>query len=151
LVAVIVPELVPSGVDTVTTTDPVDAAAGAIARMMLDVLTYQPVGAGVDPNSTAVAPSKCAPEMVTNVPPLSGPFAGETNETLGGAVDVAPAMFGDPIATRAAATTIPAATTTVRVLMIRPPFGQFAVVRWAGGRDLTASRPRQPTQNIRWV
>jgi len=116
LVAVIVPELVPSGVDTVTTTDPVDAAAGAIARMMLDVLTYQPVGAGVDPKSTAVAPSKSPPVISTKVPPPRGPWEGETEFTTG-TVDVALAIPGTPAVTKPTARRVPSKRTPIRLFI----------------------------------
>jgi hypothetical protein len=46
--------------------------------------TIKPV-AGVAPKVTAVAPLKSLPEMVTEVPPPSGPAAGETEVTAGAA------------------------------------------------------------------
>jgi hypothetical protein len=45
--------------------------------------------AGVMPKSTAVAPVKLEPEMVTLVPPAVGPELGEIPVIVGGAAEVA--------------------------------------------------------------
>ena len=44
--------------------------------------TVKPAAA-VAPKATAVAPVKLVPVIVTEVPPASGPVAGDTDETVG--------------------------------------------------------------------
>ena len=53
--------------------------------------------AGVTPKSTAVAPLKSVPVMITNVPPAVGPEVGETELTVGAATKVnsSPALVGE--------------------------------------------------------
>ena len=58
------------GIVTVTLTTPVPAAS--VAVICVDELTVKVVAA-VDPKSTAVAPVKLAPVMVTVVPPATAP------------------------------------------------------------------------------
>ena len=71
---------VPPGVATVTSTVPLPA--GLVALMELDELTVTPVAAEA-PKSTAVAPVKPLPEIVTDVPPAVDPVFGLTPETVG--------------------------------------------------------------------
>src|ERR1700681_3051905 len=73
--------LVASGVVTVTSTVPVPAGETAV----IDVaeLTLKLVAA-VGPKSTAVAPVKFVPVMLTDVPPPAGPPFGFTSVTVGG-------------------------------------------------------------------
>jgi hypothetical protein len=73
--------LAPPGVATVISTVPA-AAAGAVAVMEVALLTVKAV-AFLVPNSTAVAPVKLVPVMVTLVPPASGPAVGATLVTVG--------------------------------------------------------------------
>ena len=72
--------LVPPGVVTVTSTVP--APAGAVAVIWVALLTVKPVAAVV-PKSTAVAPVKFVPVIVTLVPPAGGPAVGLTAVTVG--------------------------------------------------------------------
>ena len=74
-----VPE-VPAGVVTVTSTVPVPA--GDVALIDVALLTITPVAA-LAPKSTAVAPLRLVPVMVTDVPPASGPLFGLTAVTVG--------------------------------------------------------------------
>ena len=64
--------LVPSGVVTVTSTVPVPGGAVAV----IEVAESAAMVAGVEPKSTAVAPDRSVPVMVTLVPPAGGPVAG---------------------------------------------------------------------------
>jgi hypothetical protein len=83
--------LVPLGVITLMSTMPLPAA-GEIAVMLLAEFTVKLV-AGVPPNSTAVAPVKPVPVMVTEVPPAVVPLAGLRPVIAGAAaliVNVAP-------------------------------------------------------------
>jgi hypothetical protein len=74
---------VPPTVVTVTSTTPA-LPAGAVA--VIDVLefTVTPVAA-LDPKSTAVAPVRSVPVIVTDVPPSVGPDVGDTAVTAGSA------------------------------------------------------------------
>ena len=71
------------GVVTVTSTVPVPA--GDVAVMDVAETTVTLVAAVV-PKSTAVAPVKLAPVMVTSVVPAVGPASGATLVTVGTAV-----------------------------------------------------------------
>jgi hypothetical protein len=74
----------PSGVDTVTSTNPADPA-GAVA-VQLVVLQVTDV-AGVEPKSTVVTPgANPDPLMVTTVPAVNGPAFGLIPVTPGGKV-----------------------------------------------------------------
>jgi len=75
--------LVPPGVVTVTLTVPA-LSAGEVAVIEVDELTVKPVAA-VLPKSTAVAPVKFVPVIVTLVPPDVLPALGETFDTVGAA------------------------------------------------------------------
>jgi len=66
--------LVPPAVVTVTSTG-VPAPTGEVAVMDVALTTVKVAGLP-DPKSTAVAPVKFVPEMVTPVPPRSGPSPG---------------------------------------------------------------------------
>ena len=70
---------VPFAVVTVTSTVPVPAGAVAVIELAVSPVMV----AGVDPKSTAVAPPRLLPAMVTEVPPVVGPAVGETPETAG--------------------------------------------------------------------
>ena len=72
---------VPPGVVTVTFTVPA-LSAGLVALIELDELTVTPVAAEA-PKSTAVAPVKPLPGIVTDVPPAVDPVFGLTPETVG--------------------------------------------------------------------
>ena len=72
---------VPWGAVTVTFTTPMPAGLSA---MIVVSLTTSRLVAAVDPKSTAVAPVKLAPVIVTNVPPTSGPLVGLRPVTVGG-------------------------------------------------------------------
>jgi hypothetical protein len=72
--------LVPLALVTVISTAPMPG--GEIAVIDVAELTVKPV-ALAEPNFT-VAPLKLVPVMVTEVPPLGGPEAGETAVTVGG-------------------------------------------------------------------
>ena len=51
---------------------------------MIDVALFTvKLVAGVEPKSTAVAPVKLVPVMVTVVPPAAGPLDGLTADTVG--------------------------------------------------------------------
>ena len=56
--------------------------AGDVAVIWVAELTVTPVAA-VAPNTTAVAPEKLVPVMVTEVPPEPGPEVGEIEVTVG--------------------------------------------------------------------
>lgn len=70
---------VPPGVVTVTSTVPVPAGAVAMIEVVLSPVTV----AGLDPNSTEVAPERLVPVMVTLVPPEELPAVGLMEETAG--------------------------------------------------------------------
>ena len=70
----------PPGVVTVTSTVPVPAGLSAVIVVSLTTVTSV---AGVVPKSTAVAPVKPVPVIVTNVPPAGGPMVGLMPETVG--------------------------------------------------------------------
>ncbi len=57
---------IPAGVVTVTSTVPVPAGLSAVIEVSLTTVTFV---AAVVPNSTAVAPVKLVPVIVTSVPP----------------------------------------------------------------------------------
>ena len=71
---------VPPGVVTVTFTVPVPA--GLLAVIVVSLTTVKLVAAVV-PKSTAVAPVKPLPVIVTNVPPAAGPAVGLRPVTVG--------------------------------------------------------------------
>ena len=75
----------PAGVVTVTSAVPVPAGLSAVIVVSLTTMT--PVAA-VDPNSTAVAPVKLVPVIVTGVPPASEPSAGFRPVTVGASAAV---------------------------------------------------------------
>ena len=79
---------VPPAVVTLTST--VLVPAGEVAVIVVALTTVMPV-ADAAPNTTAVAPVKLVPVMVTEVPPSVGPLVGATDVTVGG---VRPARFG---------------------------------------------------------
>ncbi|MNK90103.1 hypothetical protein D3C87_1101450 [compost metagenome] len=61
--------------------------AGAVAVICVALLTVKPVAA-VAPKVTAVVPLKFEPVMMTVVPPVAGPVAGEMLVTAGAATYV---------------------------------------------------------------
>jgi hypothetical protein len=73
---------VPPTVVTVTSTGPAELA-GDVA--VIEVAESAVTVAGVEPKSTAVAESRFAPVMVTEVPPAIGPSGGLTPLTVGAA------------------------------------------------------------------
>ena len=77
-------ELVPSGVVTVTATSPA-LPGGLVAVIDVELLTVKEV-ALLEPKSTAVAPLKFVPVMVTWVPPIVVPENGDI-EVMVGAVE----------------------------------------------------------------
>src|SRR4051794_17390515 len=77
---------VPPTVVTVMSTVPA-ACAGAVAVMLVALSTVNDA-AGVTPNSTSMALLKPVPVIVTDVPPLLGPWAGLTLVTVGAATNV---------------------------------------------------------------
>ena len=73
----------PQGVITVTSTVPaVPAGLSAVIEVALTTVTFV---AGVVPKSTAVAPVKSVPVIVTGVPPAVVPLVGERAVTVGAA------------------------------------------------------------------
>ena len=76
---------VPPGVTTVTSTVPVPAGLSAVIEVSLTTVTLV---AGVAPKSTAVAPVKPVPVIVTGVPPASVPLVGLKAVTVGAAKNV---------------------------------------------------------------
>ena len=70
----------PLAVVTVTSTAPVPAGLTATIDVLL---TTVKLDAGIVPKSTAVAPVKAVPVMVTRVPPAHGPKAGDRPVTVG--------------------------------------------------------------------
>jgi hypothetical protein len=70
---------VPAGVVTVTFTVP--AVPAGLAAVIVVSLTTEKLDAGVVPKSTAVAPVKPLPVIVTRVPPPTGPPVGLKLET----------------------------------------------------------------------
>jgi hypothetical protein len=79
---------------TVTSTTPPVVVAGEIAVMDVSVAVVLAVKlvAGTPPKSTAVAPVKPVPVIVTDVPPVVAPLFGETEVTVG-AVPVAASVL----------------------------------------------------------
>jgi hypothetical protein len=73
--------LVPLGVVTRTSTVPT-GSAGATATIDVLEVTVK-LAAAIEPNSTAVAPVKLLPVIVTVVSVSAGPFFGDTFLTLG--------------------------------------------------------------------
>src|SRR5262249_10170906 len=73
---------VPEGVVTVTSTVCPAVPAGSVAVILVADTTVKLV-AGVPPNDTPVAPLKLLPVIVTVVPPVAGPLAGDTLLTVG--------------------------------------------------------------------
>ena len=71
---------VPAGVVTVTFTVPVP---GGLMTVNVLSLTTVKLVAGAVPKSTAVAPVKPLPTIVTKVPPAFGPVVGLRPETVG--------------------------------------------------------------------
>jgi hypothetical protein len=59
--------------------------AGELAVIVVALTTVTPV-ADDPPNTTAVAPVKLVPVMVTAVPPATGPVVGEIEVTVGAAM-----------------------------------------------------------------
>ena len=70
----------PMGVVTVMSTDPVPGGDTAVIEVE-ELATYE--AAGVDPKLTAEGPARLLPVMVTEVPPASGPVAGDTELIVG--------------------------------------------------------------------
>ena len=64
--------LTPDGVTTVTSTVPVPAGDVAVTEVELSAVMVP----GVEPKSTAVAPDRLVPVIVTLVPPPVGPVTG---------------------------------------------------------------------------
>jgi hypothetical protein len=79
----------PPGVVTVTATVIAPLTAGVTAVKVVAELTLNEAAA-LDPKSTAVAPVKFVPVMVTEVPPAVEPEDGLTFVTVGGAGGVTP-------------------------------------------------------------
>src|SRR5438270_994606 len=73
--------LVPPGVETVMSTVPASPGGANATRPFASFLKLV---AGAEPNFTAVTLTTCSPLMVTFVPPVAGPVAGETFRTTGG-------------------------------------------------------------------
>ena len=73
----------PDGVVTVTLIIPA-VPAGLVVVIEVPLTTVKLVAA-VLPNFTAVAPSKFVPVIVTGVPPITEPVAGERTVTVGAA------------------------------------------------------------------
>ncbi len=73
---------VPPGVVTVTSTVPVPAGLSAVIVVPLTTVRFV---AGVVPKSTAVAPVKPVPVIVTRVPPAVEPLVGLRPVTVGAA------------------------------------------------------------------
>jgi hypothetical protein len=116
LSAALVP-LVPPNVVTVTSTGPAEPA-GLVAVTCVALSTMKDVAA-VEPKSTALAPAKLVPVMVTDVPPAVGPLAGETDVTV-----------GDPVYVNSSSTVValvPPAVVTVTAT-VPEPTGLVAVI-----------------------
>ena len=77
--------LVPEDVTTVTSTVPADSA-GLVAVIEVDELAV--IVPAVVPKSTAVAPIRLVPVMVTEVPPAVVPEVGDIEVTVGADVTV---------------------------------------------------------------
>src|SRR5271165_720373 len=77
-------EVPPTGTVTETETAPREPA-GVVAVIEVSELTVKLV-AGLAPKSTAVAPVKPVPVIVTTVPPGAGPFVGLIEVTVGAAI-----------------------------------------------------------------
>ncbi len=70
----------PASVITVTSTVPVPAGLTAVIELSF---TTVKLVAATDPNSTADAPVKLVPEIVTGVPPACVPVVGVNPVTVG--------------------------------------------------------------------
>ena len=79
----------PFGLVTKTVTAP--AVAGRVVAVMIVLLTKVTLLASVPPNVAAAPETKFVPVMVTEVPPLSEPDEGETDNTVGRLVVLTPA------------------------------------------------------------
>jgi hypothetical protein len=75
-------DVVPPGVDTVMWTVAPVVPAGAVAVIVVSLVTLKEVAA-VPPNLTEVAPVKNDPVIVTLVPPRCVPVVGATAVTTG--------------------------------------------------------------------
>ena len=73
--------LAPAGVATVTVTAPPPGWAGAVAVMLVPLLTVN--GALWAPKVTTVAPTKPVPVMTTESPPAAEPTLGDRLVTVG--------------------------------------------------------------------
>jgi hypothetical protein len=71
---------VPDGVVTVMSTVPVPAGLVTVIRVAESAVIVP----ATPPKLTPVAPARPVPVIVTTVPPLVGPFAGEIAVTAGG-------------------------------------------------------------------
>src|SRR4029077_8312116 len=87
---------------------PVPVPAGATSLIV--VADFAVKLALVEPNSTAVAPFRLAPVIVTLVPPASGPFFGSTFSTVG---SMAESGLARPVIAGVAATEAGAAKATI--------------------------------------
>src|SRR6516162_9703639 len=108
----------PAGVVTVTFTVPVPAGLSAVIEVSLTTVTF--VAATV-PKSTAVAPVKPVPVIVTVVPPAGGPLVGLMAVTVGAAAVVYVNWSADEVAD------VPNGVVTV-TLTVPEPAGLSAVV-----------------------
>ena len=124
----------PSAVTTVTSTVPVPT--GLVATIWVSELTVKLLAASA-PKSTAVAPVKPVPVIVTDVPPAKGPFVGLIPVTAGAATYLN--WSADDVADASSAVTT--VTSTVPV-----PTGLVATI-WVS--ELTVKLLAASTQNPR--
>ena len=73
--------LVPPGTVTVTSTVPVPAGASAVSNVS-EITVMSLAGLPV-PKSTTVAPVRLVPVTSTKLPPVAGPWLGDTALTVG--------------------------------------------------------------------
>ena len=106
----------PPGVMTVMSTAP--EPPGAVT--LIDVAVFAVMVPGVLPKLTVVAPVKPVPVMVTVVPAVSGPTAGEILDTTGSAVYVY--LLPDPVAD------VPPGVVTVTFTTPAVPAGAVTVI-----------------------
>ena len=136
---------VPFGVVTVTSTVPVPAGLSAVIVVALTTVTFV---AGTVPKSTAVAPVKPVPVIVTNVPPAAGPEDGLRPVTIGAATYVkrsADDVSDVPPAVTTVTSTVPAPAGLTAVIVV----GLTTVTSVAGAvPKLTAAASVKPVPVI---
>src|SRR5438093_929159 len=128
---------VPPTVVTVTSTPPA-ACAGDTAVIELSVSTVK-LAAFIAPNFTEVAPVKCEPLIVTDVPPALGPAVGFSDVTTGASTKVKRSKND--------VTDVPAEFVTVTSIWPAAWAGEVAVM-WLASTTLTEVPAAPPKSTV---